>query len=113
MGAEPKTPCRKECGGQVRPMYYFSTASRLAVIPAVWWGIVGFGGTSGVDLLRDRLGFGMSGAAALIALLLAALSTAALIPCGIHRRILRRRAARCCRANKPPASGQSTTARIS
>ena len=89
------TVCRKKCGGPMRPMCYVSNTCRLAVIPAVWWGIFGIGGASGVQLLRDRLGLGTVGAAALMALTLAAISTATLLPCRIHRRILRRRAAGC------------------
>jgi hypothetical protein len=91
--ADP-TECRRKCGGSMRPMCYASNACRLAVIPLVWWGIFGFGGgPSGTQWLRSVLGLGTVGAAAAMALLLALVSAATLMPCRIHRRILRRRAA--------------------
>ena len=91
-GTKHCTQCRKECGESMRPICYLSNACRLAVVPAVWWGVLGFGGVSGYEWLQDRMGLGTIGAAAAVALTLAAISTATLIPCGIHRRIMRRRA---------------------
>jgi hypothetical protein len=84
--------CRKECGGPRRASCYLSLASRVAVVPLVWWGIFGFGsGQSGTMLLRDRLGLSAVPAAALMAVLLAAVSLCSLLPCRIHKRIMARR----------------------
>jgi hypothetical protein len=93
---ESKAPtvCRKQCGGHMRLSCYISMASRVAVIPLVWWGIIGFGSGSGTDLLRDRLGLGMDSAAALMALGLAAVSACSLVPCRIHKRIMSKRRVR-------------------
>ena len=88
------TVCRKQCGGRMRLSCYISTASRVAVIPLVWWGIIGFGGGSGTDLLRDWLGLGLGAAAALMAIALAAVSACSLLPCRIHKRIMSKRRAK-------------------
>jgi len=93
--SEKPVACRRQCGERMRPICYVSNVSRLTVIPVVWWGIFGFGGSSGVRLLQTRLGLGSAASAAIIALILAGVSTATLLPCGIHRRIMRRRKARC------------------
>ena len=87
--------CRKVCGGRMRPMCYVSTACRLAIIPAVWWGIFGFGGHSGVDMLRDMYLLSTGKAALGVAFVLALVSTAALMPCSIHKMFLNRRACAC------------------
>jgi hypothetical protein len=88
------TVCRKQCGGRMRLSCYVSTASRVAVIPLVWWGIIGFGSGSGTDVLRDGLGLGMGSAAALMALALALVSACSLLPCRIHKRIMSKRRVR-------------------
>jgi hypothetical protein len=54
--------------------------SRMVIVPVAWWALFGFRGESGVELLQDRLGVGPVGAAALTALVLAVLSTVALLP---------------------------------
>ncbi len=93
---ESKAPtvCRKECGGRKRLSCYISIASRVAVIPLIWWGIIGFGHGSGTNLLRDWLELGMGSAAALIAIGLASVSMCSLLPCRIHKRIMSKRRAR-------------------
>jgi len=90
-----KTQCRKTCNGKMRPICYVSNLSRLALAPLVWWAIAGFGDASGYRWLRDAWSLSTPAAAAITALCLATVSTAALLPCSIHRRILRGRAARC------------------
>jgi hypothetical protein len=85
------TVCRKQCGGRMRLSCYVSTASRVAVIPLVWWGIIGFGSGSGTNQLRDWLGLGIGSAAALMAIALAAVSACSLLPCCIHKRIMSKR----------------------
>jgi hypothetical protein len=92
---ESKAPtvCRKECGARKRLSCYISIASRVAVIPLRWWGIIGFGRGSGTDLLRDSLELGMGAAAALMAFGLASVSMCSLLPCRIHKRIMSKRLA--------------------
>jgi hypothetical protein len=79
----------------MRPICYVSNLSRLTVVPLVWWGIFGLGGPSGFELIKARLKLGSVGAAAATALFLATVSTASLLPCSMHRRLLRKRAAAC------------------
>jgi hypothetical protein len=89
--------CRKKCGEGMRSVCYLSNACRLAVIPLVWWGIVGFGsGLSGVSQLQAWLGLSVAQSAALMAVLLGAVSMFTLLPCGIHKRIMRSRRGQCC-----------------
>ena len=82
--------CRKIFGGRFRPVCYISLTARLTVIPAVWWGVFGFGGPSGAQLLRDRLGLSLGTSAAVTAGLLGLLSAVTLLPCHVHRRWMRR-----------------------
>ncbi len=74
----------------MRPVCYVSNACRLAVVPLVWWGIFGFGGNpSGTQILREQLNVSSVQATALTALLLALVSMCTLLPCRIHKRIMR------------------------
>lgn len=79
----------------MRPVCYFSLGGRIAVVPLVWWGILGFGRGSGTEWLHEYCGLGPVESAAVMALFLGAVSVASLLPCGIHRRVLRGRAAAC------------------
>ena len=69
---------------------HLSNACRLAVVPLVWWGIFGFGGNpSGSQILREQLNLSLFQAATLTAVLLALVSMCTLLPCRIHKRIMR------------------------
>jgi len=100
-----RTQCRRVSGGKMRPICYVSNLSRLALVPLVWWGIAGFGGVSGYRWLRNAFSLSTPAAAAITAICLAAVSTATLLPCSIHRRLLRRRATRCAGEEKAGPSG--------
>ena len=56
-------------------------ACRVAVLPSSWWCVMGFGESSGVQFLKERLGLSTVGASALAAFLLAAISVGAMLPC--------------------------------
>jgi hypothetical protein len=67
-----------------------SFACRALVIPVAWWGIVGFSGDPGYRVVMDRFGLGLQPAAATIAVMLAGVTAASMLPCSIRRRLAAR-----------------------
>ena len=67
---------------------YMVLGSRLAMLPAFWWGVIGFRGSSGTQYLKNLLGCGTVGAAALVALVLTAISAVAIWPYSADRSTL-------------------------
>ena len=79
---------------------------RLAVGLVIWWGVVGFRGVSGADLLQERLALGPVAAAALVACVLAVLATLALLPGPWWRRARRKPAPVPVAADRKEAAGR-------
>ena len=79
--------CQQSCGFVGSMMCNLSFLCRLLIIPAVWWGLIGLGGTPpGYRLFMERFGMSEQGAAAWIAVILAATTTVSLLPCCFNRR---------------------------
>jgi len=82
---------RKKCSDGVRPLCCFSNVCKMAVFSVVWWGALGLGDCrSGSRFIHDVFGIDMVPAAALVALILAVVTTAMLLPCGILTTVMQR-----------------------
>jgi len=53
---------------------------RFVWLPVAAWSVYGFGGPTLVELLEQKAGFSLIGAAAIVSVLVAVLGTVALIP---------------------------------
>ena len=82
--------CNASCSGQGSIWCYLSFLGRILLIPLGWWILAGFSGVTGVQCLERVFEWTTPCAAAVMATLLAAVTTVAFMPCCLYRRWFRR-----------------------